>query len=86
MHKSLALVSLVALAAAAPQYGSSPSTGKAPYEGEGENSTKYEATFDDLTPIAGGLVSVQEVGPYDGLDYQAISESHAPSFPSRHLC
>jgi hypothetical protein len=39
--------------------------------GDKPKGTNYLATFDDLTPVV-GEVAVQEVGPYDGLDYNGI--------------
>ena len=48
-----------------------PSTSKWPGK-EGGKGTQYISTFDDLTPVV-GQVAVQEVGPYNGLDYNGIS-------------
>lgn len=48
-------------------------------------TTQYEATFDDLEPVAGGLISLQPVGPYDGLDYEGISKHIFHEFKSRQL-
>ncbi|KAE9968119.1 hypothetical protein EG328_004650 [Venturia inaequalis] len=57
------ILALAALTAAAPL--DAPKTSTAPAQ------TKYEATFDDLSSLTQN-VALQEVGPYDGLDYKGI--------------
>lgn len=73
MVQTATFLSFVALAVAAPtailrrgEWESIP--GKKPA------TTQYESTFDDLEPVAGGLISIQAVGPYNGLDYEGISK------------
>lgn len=71
MVQTAVILALAALAIAAPsqplqsaEWKSIPSK---------PTTTQYESTFDDLEPIAGGLISIEEVGPYNGLDFQGIS-------------
>jgi hypothetical protein len=53
-----------------PSASAWPSSSAKP-AGSKEKGTDYLATFDDLTPAV-GEVAVQELGPYDGLDYNGI--------------
>jgi hypothetical protein len=48
-----------------------PSKSVAPFKGENKG-TKFVSTFDDLTPVV-GQAAVQDVGPYNGLDYNGIN-------------
>lgn len=71
MVQTAVILALAALAIAAPsqplqsaEWKSIPSK---------PTTTQYESTFDDLEPIAGGLISIEEVGPYNGLDFQGIN-------------
>jgi len=82
MLRSLIIASVAAFALAAPTTITSLSSSK-----QDLTTTKYTATFDDLEPVADGLVSLQEVGPYDGLDYKGISKLHSspqPSYTNHH--
>ena len=71
MYQSL-IIGLATIAAAAPFPGD-PSSGSSSSQGSfyQNNGVDYSATFDDLIPIV-GAVAVQEIGPYDGLDYIGI--------------
>lgn len=77
MMNFIVLTAIATLAAAAPTNTLTyPATGNgSPQPGTQSKgtATHYEATFDDLQPVAGGLVSLTAVGPYDGLDYQGIN-------------
>lgn len=64
--RSVVIFSLAALAVAAPTRRDESKDYK-------QTTTQYEATFDDLNAPVGGLVDLQEVGPYDGLDYVGIN-------------
>lgn len=71
MYRQLVALSLAAFAAAAPLPGTTENASGAP-----SKNTKYTATFDDLNPgLLGGLISLTQVGPYDGLNYEGISRS-----------
>ena len=78
MYKSIAIIALTALAAAAPTPGGKSTDSKATGGAPRFNSIQYTATFDDLHPLTQNA-ALQETGPYDGLDFKGIGKSNSTS-------
>ena len=70
MYQSFAILAIAALVAAVPTPGHKKGGQK--YQlGPQYNSIEYDATFDDLQSLTQN-VQIQQIGPYDGLDYEGI--------------
>lgn len=92
MYKQIIALSLAACAAAAPVPGLldlGDLTGSTTEEATSVvtppiTNKAVTATFEDLNPGLGGVISLSEIGPYDGLDYQGISK-FTSSYQNTHL-
>lgn len=75
MNRLLVLVLLAGVVASAPLGIGDAGIG-APSGKPAGTATDYNASFDDLNPGAMPVAGSQgEIGPYDGLEYQAIGSA-----------